>query len=99
MEVRNFEKNNPLLHHYANDSSNANKQNDGVIDAVIDVARKTKNMLVDESKTIAPDVVDAFKDSRKRLDSDNRIIRAIPNSYLYWGIVVVVGYVVVKKYN
>jgi len=73
-------------------------ENDGVIDAVIDVAKKTKDMLVDESKTIAPDVADTFKGSQKRLDSDHRIINAIPNSYLYWGIIGVVGYVVVKKF-
>ena len=72
-------------------------KNNGVIDAVIDVAKKTKDMLIDESKTIAPDVVDTLKDSQKRLDSDYRIINAIPNSYLYCGIIGLVSFIVVKK--
>ena len=72
--------------------------NDGVIDAVLTVAKNTKDMIVDESKTIAPDVASTFTDSKARLDSEHRIIDAIPNSYLYYGIVAIVGYVVVKKF-
>lgn len=77
--------------------SEVKDQDGNVIDAVIDVAKKTKDMVVDESKTLAPDVADTFKDSRKRLDQEHRIISAIPNSYLYWGIVAVLGYVVIKR--
>lgn len=77
--------------------SEASDKSGNIIDAVVDVAKQTKDLIVDESKTLAPDVANTFKVSKKRLDSENRIINAIPNSYLYWGIVGILGYVVIKN--
>ena len=68
-----------------------NTNNDDVIDAVINVAKQTKDMVVDESKTLAPDVADTFRESAGRLDQTKEIIKGVPNSYLYWGIVVLGG--------
>ena len=78
-------------------SSVEKSKNGDIIDGVINLAKNTKDMLVDETKTIAPEVVDTFKDSKRRLDSEKRLIKAIPNSYLYYGIVLVAGYFIVKR--
>ena len=67
------------------------------IDTVVDSLKQTKDLVVGESKTLAPSVVDTFKKSTVRLDEDERIFSPIPNSFLYWGIIGLALIFVAKK--
>lgn len=73
------------------------KKDEGIIDAVIKFGKNTANMVVDESKTLVPAVADTFRKSSDRLNTEKRLIPAIPNSYLYWGLVGVTVYILAKN--
>lgn len=79
---------------YASDNKT---RNGGIIDTFLQTAKSTKDMIVEESKVIAPDVVDTFKESRTRLNKERRIIKAIPNSILYYSIVAIGVLVIVRN--
>lgn len=68
-----------------------------VLDKVIDGAKDTANLFVDETKEIAPSATNFFKRSTERLDSKERVISFIPNSVLFYGAVIVTALYVAKK--
>ena len=70
---------------------------EGIVKEVIEGAKETVNLAVEEVKTIAPDVVDVFEESSERLNQKPRIVSAIPNDFLVLGLIALTGYVVIKK--
>ncbi len=69
-------------------------------DGFVRTLKQTGDMLVGESKTLAPSVVETIKESGERLEERERIIKFIPNPYLYFGLLVVgtyAAYAIIKK--
>lgn len=73
------------------------KPDKDIIDVFVDVSKNTKDLIVDESKTIAPAIAETFKSSTERLNSEKRIFEAIPNSYLYYGLIILGLSIVFRK--
>ena len=100
MEEVNNILNPPQNNDWAENDNFAEKtvaKGEGIVKEVIDGAKETVNLAVEEVKTIAPDVVDVFEESSERLNEKPRIVSAIPNNLLIFGLIAFTGYIVVKK--
>lgn len=100
MEEVNNILNPPQNNDWAENDNFAQKtvaKGEGIVKEVIDGAKETVNLAVEEVKTIAPDVVDVFEESSERLNQKPRIVSAIPNNFLVLGLIALTGYVVIKK--
>jgi hypothetical protein len=73
------------------------KNDKDIIDVFVDVSKNTKDLIVDETKTIAPAIAETMKTSTERLNSEKRIIEAIPNSYFYYGLIILGLSIVFRK--
>ena len=81
-----------------NFASNTLAKGEGIVkEDIVDGAKDTFNLAVEEAKTVAPDVVDVFEESSDRLNAEPRIIKAVPNNYLVYGVVLLASYIIVKK--
>ena len=80
-----------------NFASNTLAKGEGIVKDIVDGAKDTFNLAVEEAKTVAPDVVDVFEESSDRLNSEPRIIKAVPNNYLVYGVVLLASYIIIKK--
>lgn len=56
---------------------------DNSFDSNFEQAESPK-ILVDEVKTIAPEIIDVFKNSSERLNQKNEVISGVPNSILFY---------------
>lgn len=70
---------------------------EGIVKEVIEGAKETVNLAVDEAKTIAPDMVDVFEESSERLNEKPRIVSALPNNVLVLGLLGFSVYFIIKK--
>tara|TARA_R110001592_G_scaffold108434_3_gene302998 strand:- start:264 stop:572 length:309 start_codon:yes stop_codon:yes gene_type:complete len=80
-----------------NFASKTLEKGEGIVKDVIDGAKETFELAVQEAKTVAPDVVEVFEESSERLNSQDRITKLIPNNYLVFGVVLLASYIIVKK--
>jgi hypothetical protein len=64
---------------------------------VVDTLEDTFELVKDETKALVPSVEDTIKRSSKRLQAKERVISFIPNDFLYFGIVGLGTYLIIKK--
>jgi hypothetical protein len=85
----NFTPNNTVI-------SSPKEGDEPFVDTVVESLKGTKDLLVGESKTLAPSVVDTFKRSTTRLDEEKRVFAPIPNSLLYYSLMAI-GLIIIAK--
>jgi len=73
------------------------EQGDGVLSKVVDKAKQLKDVVVDETKTLAPEIKDEFRESTERLNAKQRVFSPVSNSIIYYAIVGLGLYWVIKK--
>jgi len=80
-----------------NFASKTLEKGEGIVKDVIEGAKETFELAVEEAKTVAPDVVEVFEESSERLNSKERITKLLPNNYLVFGAILLTSYFIVKK--
>lgn len=70
---------------------------EGIVkDATVKV-KETTELIIDEAKTIAPEVLKTLKESSDRLNSKQRVFSFAPNNVLVYGTLGILSYILVKK--
>jgi hypothetical protein len=85
----------PIMYQ-AQSTSVLKKEPEKIQDKIIDGLTQTKDLLVNESKTLAPEMVANLQESNKRMEDQKRIISFMPNNYLYYGLVAIGVIVIIK---
>lgn len=78
-QSKSWEENNNFI-----DEQKITKSVKSGIEKATDVVKETAEMVVNEAKLVAPEVVDVIKDQNQRLKNEERIIDQIPNNFLYY---------------